>query len=71
MVYYIAAVVLFVIVGYIIHKIVYNRFKRLNGRKPTRRELLSVYHWDFVIGISAVVVITVVYFIKSSKVLPF
>lgn len=71
MVYYIAAMVLFVIVGYIIHKLVCNRFKRLNGRKPTRKELFSIYHWDFVVGVSAVIVIALVYFMKSSNVLPF
>ncbi|MBB5266995.1 hypothetical protein HNQ90_000552 [Algibacter amylolyticus] len=68
--YYIAVLVLFVLVGYIIHKIAFNRFKKLKGRKPNRRELWSIYHWEGVLGISAVFVLVFVYILKASNVLP-
>jgi hypothetical protein len=70
MVYYIAAIVLFLLVGYIIHKLAYKRFKKLKGRTPKRRELWSIYHWEGVLGLSAVIVIILVYILKVSNILP-
>lgn len=70
MVYYIAAIVLFLLVGYIIHKLAYKRFKKLKGRAPKRRELWSIYHWEGVLGLSAVIVLILVYILKASNVLP-
>ena len=71
MVYYIAAIVLFLLVGYIIHILAYNRFKKLKGRTPNRREFWSIYHWEGVLGLSAVIVLALVYVLKASNVLPF
>ncbi len=71
MVYYIAAIVLFVLVGYIIHKLAYNRFKKLKGRTPNRKELWSIYHWEGVLGLSAAIVLALVYILKASNVLTF
>ena len=71
MVYFIAAIVLFVLVGYIIHKLAYKRFKKLNGRTPNRREIWSINHWEGVLGISALIVLALVYILKASNVLPF
>ena len=68
--YYIAAIVLFVLVVYIIHKLAYKRFKKLKGRTPNRRELLSIYHWEGVLGLSTIVVLVLVYILKASNVLP-
>ncbi|TWO33795.1 hypothetical protein E1J38_003190 [Seonamhaeicola sediminis] len=70
MMYYIAAIAMFVLVGYIIHKLAYKRFEKLNGRKPKRRELYSIYHWESVLGLSAVVILILVYILKISNVLP-
>ncbi len=70
MAYFIIAIVLFVLVGYMIHKLAYRRFEKLKGRKPNKRELRSVYHWEGVLGISAVIVLALVYIIKASNVLP-
>lgn len=69
MVYYIVAVVLFLLMGYIIHRLAYKRFIKLNGRTPTRREIWSIYHWEGVLGISATEVIVLIYFLKTSNVL--
>ncbi|PQV45978.1 hypothetical protein CLV33_11128 [Jejuia pallidilutea] len=71
MVYYIAAILLFLLVGYIIHKLAYKRFKKINGRTPTRREFWSIYHWEGVLGLSAVIVLVLVYILKASNVLTF
>ena len=71
MVYYIAAISLFLLVGFIIHKLAYKRFKKINGRTPTRRELWSIYHWEGVLGLSAVIVLVLVYILKASNVLTF
>ncbi len=68
--YYIAAIVLFLLVGYIIHKLAYKRFKKLKGRTPNRREFWSIYHWEGVFGLSAVIVLILVYVLKASNVLP-
>ncbi|WP_406685031.1 hypothetical protein N1F78_04715 [Seonamhaeicola sp. MEBiC1930] len=70
MVYYIAAIVLFLLVGYIIHKLAYKRFKKIKGRTPNRREFWSIYHWEGVLGLSAVIVLILVYVLKISNVLP-
>jgi uncharacterized membrane protein YidH (DUF202 family) len=70
MLYFIVAIVLFVIVGYIIHKLAYKRFEKNKGRVPNRRELFSIGHWEGVIGLSAVIVVTLVYILKASDVLP-
>jgi hypothetical protein len=70
MVYYIAAIVLFLLMGYIIHKLAYKRFKKLKGRTPNRRELWSIYHWEGVLGLSAVIVLALVYVIKVLDILP-
>jgi len=69
MVYYIAALVLFLLVGYIIHILAYNRFKKLKGRTPNRREFWSIYHWEGVLGLSAVIVLALLYVLKASNVL--
>tara|TARA_R110002049_G_scaffold130835_2_gene289387 strand:- start:29837 stop:30052 length:216 start_codon:yes stop_codon:yes gene_type:complete len=71
MAYYIAAIVLFLLGGYIIHKLAYKRFKKLKGRTPNRRELWSIYHWEGVLGLSAVIVLALVYILKASNLLPF
>lgn len=70
MVYFIAAIVLFVLVVYIIHKLAYKRFKKLKGRIPNRREFWSIYHWESVLGLSAVIVLVFLYILKVSNVLP-
>ena len=70
MVYFIVAIVLFLLVGYIIHKLAYKRFKKLKGRTPNRRELLSIYHWEGVFGLSVAIVLILVYILKASNVLP-
>ncbi|WP_298237592.1 hypothetical protein [uncultured Algibacter sp.] len=69
MVYYIAAIILFVLVGYIIHKLAYKRFKKLKGRTPNKREFWSIYHWEGVLGLSALIVLVLVYILKASNVL--
>ena len=71
MVYFIAAIVLFALVGYIIHKLAYKRFKRLKGRIPNRREFWSIYYWEGVLGLSTVTVLSIVYILKASNFLPF
>ncbi|SEP74684.1 hypothetical protein SAMN05421824_0216 [Hyunsoonleella jejuensis] len=71
MVYYIAALVLFVLVGYTIHILAYNRFKKLKGRTPNKKELWSIYHWEGVLGLSALIVLVLVYVLKASNVLNF
>lgn len=69
MVYYIAAIVLFVLVSYMFHKLAYKRFKKLKDRTPNRRELWSIYYWEGVLGLSAVIVLALVYILKASNVL--
>ncbi|APY11245.1 hypothetical protein BWZ22_08315 [Seonamhaeicola sp. S2-3] len=69
MVYYIIAIVLFLLVGYIIHKLAYIRFKKITGRIPKRREYWSIYHWEGILGISAVIVLVLVYVLKTTNVL--
>lgn len=69
MVYYIVAIVLFLLVGYIIHKLAYRRFIKLKGRIPNKRELWSIYHWEGVLGLSAVIVLVLVYILKVSNIL--
>lgn len=71
MVFYIMAIVLFVVIGYIIHKLAYKRFEKTNGRRPNRKELWSIYHWELVLGLSATIVLILVYALKTSNVLPF
>jgi hypothetical protein len=70
MAYFIAAIVLFFLVGYMIHTLAHKRFKKLKGRTPNRRELWSIYHWEGVLGLSAVIVLVLVYILKASNVLP-
>lgn len=70
MAYFISAIVLFMLVGYIIHKLAYKRFEKLKDRKPNRKELWSIYHWEGVLGLSAVIVLALVYILKYSNVLP-
>lgn len=70
MAYYIAAIVLFLVVGYIIHLLAYKRFKKSKGRTPNRKEFWSIYHWEGVLGLSAVIVLAIVYILKASNILP-
>jgi len=70
MVYYIVAIVLFFLVGYIVHKLAYKRFKKLKGRTPNRKELWSIYHWEGVLGLSAACILILVYILKASNILP-
>ena len=70
MAYFIAAIVLFFFLGYMIHTLAHKRFKKLKGRTANRRELWSIYHWEGVLGLSAVIVLVLVYILKASNVLP-
>lgn len=67
--YYIIAIILFLLLSFVIHKLAYNRFKKLTGRKPKRKELWSIYHWEGVLGVSAVIVLILVYILKTTNVL--
>jgi len=69
MVYYIVAIVLFFLVGYIVHKLAYKRFKKLKGRTPNRKELWSIYYWEGVLGLSAACILILVYILKASNIL--
>ncbi|MFY0712441.1 hypothetical protein J1D01_02090 [Seonamhaeicola sp. NFXS20] len=67
--YYIIAIILFLLLSFVIHKLAYNRFKKITGRTPKRKELWSIYHWEGVLGISAVIVLILVYILKTTNVL--